>query len=471
MRDRLARSLVLAAGALLCGLAPAREEAAAPLPRTCAEWEPALGTLIAWPLALPRDLVVELAREARLYVLVKDGPAEEDALDQFEEWGIDLTRVEIIPSTVQTCWTRDYGMHLVFGADGVLRGVDPIYIDTPMFQAPDGCGKCQYLSRYPGDDRANEAAAAHLGLQLIKMEAYLTGGNFLVDGHGAAFSTCAVVGENQPLMSEGQILELVRQLLGVERYHLLGWTEEYGIQHIDCWFKLLDPETMLVKRAPTDHPEHARVEANVAVLEKLTSSFGRPYRIVRIDCPRFRGDAIAAYTNSYILNDTVHVPLFGVAGDEEALDVYRRSMPGYRVFGCPWQGWREFDALHCRTRAVFDPHMIRMSHAPLRAPPPAPEPCEVAALIDDRSESGLVREALFVAWRRSGQADWTRVPFLEGGAPDFYQAVIPGQADGAAVEYYMHAQDESGRVATLPPSAPDGFYTIPAAGAPAHEKE
>lgn len=45
-----------------------------------------------------------------------------------------------------------------------------------------------------------------------------------------------------------------------------------------------------------------------------------------------------------------------------------------------------------------------------------------------------------------------------------------GTADGAAVEYSIHAQDESGRVATMPPSAPAGFYTIPAAGDPAHEK-
>ncbi len=470
MRDRLARLIVIAAGALCCGLAPGEEVAAARPPRVCAEWEPALGTLIAWPLALPRDLVVELAREHRLYVLVQGGAAEEDALDQFEEWGIDLTHVEIIPSTVQTCWTRDYGMHLVFGEDGLLRGVDPIYIDTPMFRAPDGCGKCQYLSRYPGDDRANEAAAAHLGLPLVKMDAYLTGGNFLVDGNGTAFSTCAVVGENLPLMTEGSLLELVRHVLGVERYHLLGWTEEYGIQHIDCWFKLLDPETILLKRAPADHPEHARVEANLAVLEGVKSCFGRPYRIVRIDCPRFRGDAIAAYTNSYILNDTVHVPLFGVEGDEEALAVYRRNMPGYRVFGYPWKGWREFDALHCRTRAVFDPHMICIRHAPLRAPPPAPEACEVTALIDDRSEAGLVREGLFVDWRRSGEADWTRAPLLEGDAPDLYRAVIPGQADGAAVEYYINAQDESGRVAKMPPSAPAGFHTIPAAGDPAHEK-
>ena len=41
-----------------------------PNSRLVAEWEPALGTLIRWPLGIPSDLVVELASDDFLYVLV-----------------------------------------------------------------------------------------------------------------------------------------------------------------------------------------------------------------------------------------------------------------------------------------------------------------------------------------------------------------------------------------------------------------
>ena len=36
--------------------------------RVVAEWEPALGTMIRWPLGIPSDLVVELASDDIIYV-------------------------------------------------------------------------------------------------------------------------------------------------------------------------------------------------------------------------------------------------------------------------------------------------------------------------------------------------------------------------------------------------------------------
>jgi hypothetical protein len=39
--------------------------------RTAAEWEPALGTMIVWPLSIPHTLVIELARDNHLFTLCK----------------------------------------------------------------------------------------------------------------------------------------------------------------------------------------------------------------------------------------------------------------------------------------------------------------------------------------------------------------------------------------------------------------
>ena len=36
--------------------------------RVVAEWEPAIGTMIRWPLGIPSDLVVELASDDILYL-------------------------------------------------------------------------------------------------------------------------------------------------------------------------------------------------------------------------------------------------------------------------------------------------------------------------------------------------------------------------------------------------------------------
>ena len=40
--------------------------------RMVAEWEPAYGTLVRWPLGIPAMLVVELAQDDSLYVLVEN---------------------------------------------------------------------------------------------------------------------------------------------------------------------------------------------------------------------------------------------------------------------------------------------------------------------------------------------------------------------------------------------------------------
>ena len=45
--------------------------------RIIAEWEDALGTMIAWPLSLPDEMVVELAKDDQLFVLVNSDKLEE----------------------------------------------------------------------------------------------------------------------------------------------------------------------------------------------------------------------------------------------------------------------------------------------------------------------------------------------------------------------------------------------------------
>ena len=47
--------------------------------RVVAEWEPALGTMIRWPLGIPSDLVIELASDDILYVLVETNNQQNQA--------------------------------------------------------------------------------------------------------------------------------------------------------------------------------------------------------------------------------------------------------------------------------------------------------------------------------------------------------------------------------------------------------
>ena len=85
--------------------------------RVVAEWEPALGTMIRWPLGIPSDLVVELASEDIIYVLVENNNQQNQASDSFNSLGIDIDNVVFINSASYSHWTRDHGPQFIIGED------------------------------------------------------------------------------------------------------------------------------------------------------------------------------------------------------------------------------------------------------------------------------------------------------------------------------------------------------------------
>jgi hypothetical protein len=119
-----------------------------------------------------------------------------------------------------------------------------------------------------------------------------------------------------------------------------------------------------------------------------------------------------------------------------------------------------FDALHCRTRAVWDPEMLHMRHRRVdeSVAPAAAHPIEVE--IRDYSEAGLIPEELTLSWRPSGESSWRVIPLEATEDRGIFAAAIPGAAAGRAVEYFLSAADRSGRRESLPRTAPDGYYSF-----------
>ena len=201
-----------------------------------------------------------------------------------------MDNIEFITLSTNSMWTRDYGPLGVFSG-GTWGIVDHIY-NRPR----------------PLDDQVNWNLGTLWGDPVYGTDLVHTGGNFLYDGHGRGFSTDLVWDEN-PGLSAAEIEEEMEDYLGITDYVVLPDISPSGIHHIDCWMKLLDEETILVKEVSPSHPHYDELESNVATLQALTNCYGRPYDIVRIYCGSIGGHSVAAYTNSMILNDKVFVPL------------------------------------------------------------------------------------------------------------------------------------------------------------------
>jgi agmatine/peptidylarginine deiminase len=428
-----------------------------------AEWEPALGTLIRWPLGIPMELAVALARQDTLYTLVEPHQ-QQQAANAFSAAGIDLGLVVFINGNLWSMWTRDWGPQAIFDATGTMAYADPWFDGYPWVPGcepgpPPVNNSARQGRGYEEDDALPAVVAAHLGVNLAPLPAYLTGGNIMTDGLGTGWSTQQMLEENAPYLSEAAFRQQAAQIMGLTDYRMVIAPEVYGIQHIDCYAKLLDERTVLVKQVPAWHPEVDCCEQLASEFAGSTNSLGQPYQVVRIFCDVYDGSAAAAYTNSLILNRKVFVPLFGIDADEPALETYRQAMSGYEVLGFPYGSWYDYDALHCRTMGIFDPGMLRLLHAPVAPEQPHSVPVTITAYLDDRSGSGLPASQQVVRWRTVGQSSWQTVPLTSAGA-DTFVADIPAQGAGSAVEYRLEATDGEGRQASLPRGVAPAAYSF-----------
>jgi len=459
--------------------------------RTTAEWEPAKGTMIVWPLCVPYKLVVELAKDNHLYTLVVNDSSKIEAQKWYTQWGIDAARVTFVqaPQGIDAWWTRDWGPSAIFMSDGTMKLGDGKYIfATPNTKM--GCDdslefiytdKDQKIIKTETDDNATLPLAKGLNIEVLDLPFITTGGNVLTDGLGTAFSSCILLNENKFYgVSKENFFRLNKELAGFGKYHILPNFEKRGIQHLDCLMKLLDEERILVAEPPTDHELYAVYENIVEnELKKLKTVYGRPYEIVRIKTGRYDKEQLAAYTNSIIVNKTIYVPLFQIKEDSEAIKTWQKAMPGYVVKGFTFAlkdepivskamqqhyksgyGWNYGDALHCRTRAVWDRQMLYVTVKRLPAKVASNEPLTVYATIIDYSKKGLETQAQRLYWRVKGEQNWKEEPLKPTDNDTHFYATIPAKVPHKVIEYYIAAASKSGNRETMPRTAPSGFYTV-----------
>jgi agmatine/peptidylarginine deiminase len=409
--------------------------------RQCAEWEPVTGVLIRYNygFGIPYSLIREYAEDIEVHVLVTSSQ-QSSCYSNLSANGVNMANVEFINVSTNSIWTRDYGPQFVF-ANNRWAIVDHIY-NRPR----------------PADDAVNWALGPEWGGDVYGTDLIHTGGNYMCDGHGRGFSTDLVWDEN-PSLTHAQLSQEMEDYLGITDYQVVPDISAYGIHHIDCWCKLLDEETILVKEVWSSHPDYPELEANVAYLEGLTNCYGRPYNVVRVYCGSIGGNDVAAYTNSLILNNKVFVPIFGISSDAGALATYEAAMPGYEVLGYSGS-WYDDDAIHCRGMGIHDKHMLRVDTNRLTDLDENVGDYQVTAFIDDRSEAGLVTDSLLVYWRLEGDVLFDAVTMQATADPDSYYADIPHQADEVDIEYYIFAKDNSDRREKRPMSAPAAWYTF-----------
>lgn len=435
--------------------------------RTMAEWEEVQSLCITWvsyPTIL-KQIVRYALDEVEVIILCDDSNDVATYLSGNAAGGpiADLTNVTYLQVPFNSVWMRDYGMETMYANE-----VDSLLLMDWIYNRP-----------RPDDDVSPDAIGALKGIPVFSSsqapyDLVHTGGNFMADGFGTAFSSELVDDENGALgdfnitiRTPQGVDDMMEQWMGIQqgRYIKMNTLPYDGIHHIDMHMKLLDEETLLIGEFPNGVSDGPQLESNIADIQAgYTSVFGTPYRIVRVPMPPSTGGnyppnaSYRTYANNIIINGTILVPTYREQYDTTGLRIIREAMPGYRVIGIDCDNSPDniisaSGALHCITKCIGVENPLLIRHQRLTDTYETAIPYTATAYI--RHKSGIASAELF----------WT-TDTLQGYAPinmtaignNEWTADIPAQPVGTEIFYYIHATANSGKEQVRPLVAPAGFW-------------
>ncbi|MBX2975005.1 MAG: agmatine deiminase family protein [Ignavibacteriaceae bacterium] len=418
--------------------------------RTMAEWEELEGIIITWTsyTSILRQIVDYAQEEGKVFIVCSDSNSVKSYLTS---GGVPLTNVNFLITGYNSIWVRDYGPWTVYADD-----VDSLYIVDWVYNRP-----------RPADDVVPVYFANYYNAPIYQTTSspynlVNTGGNFMVDGMGTAFASKLVLTENST-KTEAEIDTIIKKFMGINRFIKMNTLPYDEIHHIDMHMKLLDEETLLVGQYPTGISDGPQIEANLNyVLTNFMNSFGRPYKVVRVQMPpdatgRYPsgGGQYRTFTNSVIVNKTVIVPTYDVQYDTTALRIYREAMPGYNVVGINCNGIiGALGAIHCITKEVGIKNPIYISHKPNLTSVQNEFGIEISAKV--KSMLNITQVNLF--WKIDGEQLYNQVVMQSNGNSE-YIGYISAQPVGTKIKYYISASSTSGKTISKPMTAPNGNYT------------
>lgn len=319
-----------------------------------AEFAPAAAVLLAWPVerapdwVTSADLALAITQAgAQVYILLPDAAwqrAVEFYLARFGALDLDALRFLYVAS--DTLWVRDYAPFTVQTSREVLF----VGGETASYRA---------LGR-PHDAQVAEDLSRYFGRSLHRLPFLLEGGNLITDGLGTCLMLDSVLSRN-PNLGLTQLEHLLDGYLGCSRLLLFPQLEGDSTGHIDMLAMFVDANTLLVTRSAPEHKWYAALEALAVQLSQTPAADGQNYRVERVPlASEAAGEGVFwSYTNSLLLNDSVVLPIFGVASaDVEARTTFRRLFPQHRLITV------RFDALpvgaaHCATMHVVPATSLR----------------------------------------------------------------------------------------------------------------
>ena len=302
--------------------------------RMPAEWAPHEMTLVAWPQREEawRGTTIEDARDTHAEVVAAISEFEPVLLVVSPEHAADARsrvpseNVEIFEAPIDDSWLRDSGPIIVTG-DGKRAGVDFTFNSWGEAFTP-----------YDNDAAIAGRVLEHLGIEKINSDLVLEGGSIAVNGEGMLATTeqCLLDPTRNPGLDRDSIAAELASKLGIDRFIWLhqGLVEDGDTDgHVDNICAFYEPGKALLQTAPEGDPNFDNARANLEILREAG------VEVVELDLlPRIEreGESIVVpYTNFYVANDALIVPVSGIDPDmdAQALELIAGLYPGREAVG------------------------------------------------------------------------------------------------------------------------------------------
>ena len=335
-----------------------------------AEWEEHSATLLHWPsnketwpgerLTKVEDvyltIIAKLSRYEKILLFVGSKEIRKRVEKLLVNNETDFSNILLQVYPINDIWARDCG---------------PIFVQRDKEFVITDWEYNAWGEKYPpwdSDNNIPKYIANHFNIERISTQMILEGGSIDVNGVGDLLTTESVLlnPNRNSKMNKGEIEQNLRTYLGVENIIWLksGLAGDDTDGHIDDLTRFLNEDTVLtIVCEDMNDVNYFVLQENLEILKSVKLNNGNPLNIETLPLPRTKIEDItvdgseyvpASYSNFYIANGCVLVPLYEKRYDEEALELFKKYFPKREIIGieCSDLVWGQ-GSIHCITQQLY----------------------------------------------------------------------------------------------------------------------
>jgi len=313
-----------------------------------AEWERHSAVWLSWPYdpntftrgvnkgeKIFSEIIKAVHKSEKVELLVRDAKMKARAVKYLTAKKVDLSRVDFHIADYADVWFRDFGPIFLLNRKNKLAMTNWIYnvYGNKWFE----------LLK---DDKIPASLNKYLKLPCFTPGIVLEGGSIDVNGRGTLMTSeqCLLNKNRNPKLNKEQIEKFLSDYLGVKHFIWLknGILADHTDGHIDDIARFVNPTTiMYAYEDDIKDGNHEILKENLAILKKSTDQDGKKLKLIKLPMPKMfdNGDRLAvSYTNFYIGNSVVLVPIFKHKNDKAALKIISKVFPKRKVVGIDCRG-------------------------------------------------------------------------------------------------------------------------------------